>query len=216
MKRMTLVAACLASLFVLPLAGCGASTKLTNVWTAPGFQENSLKKLMILAIAPKPSVRMTFEDTFAAALREKGVDAVPGYQVLGDGPIDSAMVVNAVTQGGFDGLFITRLVDKQMVETYYAPSTTVVAGPSPAYYGGWYGYYSVGYSYVSSPGYTVQNMVVNLETNLYRTADSKLVWSALSESWLEQTGSPGGEIKPFVTQLVYGLENSKVVGKVKK
>lgn len=216
MKRLSLAAACIASLAMLLLTGCSGSSKLTNVWTAPGFQENSLHKLMVLGIGQNQGVRLNFEDTFSAALREKGVDAVAAYTALGDGPIDSLKIINAITAGGFDGLFITRLVDKQMVETYYAPSTTVVAGPSPAYYGGWYGYYSVGYSYVSTPGYTVQNQVVNLETNLYRASDAKLVWSALSESWLEQTGNPSGEIRPFVDQLVYGLANSKVVTKVKK
>ena len=71
----------------------------------------------------------------------------------------------------------------------------------------------MGDEYTTSHGYTVANEVVNLETNLYRAADAKLVWSALSESWLSETGDPGSEIVPFIDQLVYGLANSKVIVK---
>lgn len=204
-----------ATLCMLAVAGCTASTKLTSVWTEPGLQPNSVKKLLVLAISNKPGPRRLFEDSFSASLGDQGVSAVPSYTLLGDGIADSTRIHSAISQGGFDGVFVTRLVDKQTVETYYPPTSTYVGAPS-AYYGGWYGYYSTGYSYTTSPGYTVQNQVVNLETNLYRVADGKLLWSALSQSWLEQAADPSTEIRPFVQQLVYGLENSKVIAKGKK
>lgn len=214
MKRMTLVVAALATLGLMAVAGCAGNTKLTNLWADPGFQTNSLKKLMIIAIAQNSGLRRTFEDSFAQALRAQGVGVVASYSALGDGQLDSARVISGIQQAGCDGVFLTRVVDKKTVDTYYPPSTTYVGAPS-VYYGGWYGYYSTSYAYQSSPGYTVQNEVVSIETNLYRVSDSKLVWSALSESWLEQSGNPGNEIKPFVEHLVYGLEKSKVVTKSK-
>jgi len=213
MRRMNLAG--LTVLCMLAVAGCTASTKLTSVWTEPGFQANSIKKIMVLGVTQKPGLRRTFEDTFAASLKAQGVTAVPSYTLIGDGQADSTQTNSALHDGGFDGIFVTRLVDKQTVDTYYPPTTTYVAAPS-AYYGGWHGYYSTGYAYTSSPGYTVQNQVVNLETNLYRTSDGKLAWSALSQSWLEQAADPTTEIKPFVQQLVYSLESSKVVTKSKK
>ena len=213
MRRMNLAG--LAILCMLAVAGCTASTKLTNVWTEPGFQTNSIKKIMVLGAAPKPGVRRMFEDTFVASLQAQGISATPSYTLLGDGQLDSLKIESVISQGAFDGVFVTRLVDKQTVETYYPPTSTYVGAPS-AYYGGYYGYYSTGYSYMSSPGYTVQNQVVNLETNLYRVSDGKLAWSALSQSWLEQAADPSTEIRPFVQQLVYGLESSKVITKSKK
>ena len=213
MRRMNLAG--FAAVCVLALAGCSASTKLTSVWTEPGFQPNSIKKIMVVGVAPKPATRRMFEETFAAALSAQGVTAIPSYTVLPEGGIDSVTANAKLQEGGFDGVFVTRLVDKQTVETYYPPTSTYVAAPS-AYYGGWNGYYSTGYAYTSSPGYTVQNEVVNLETNLYRFSDGKLAWSALSQSWLEQAADPGTEIKPFVQQLMYSLESSKVITKQKE
>ena len=128
---------------------------------------------------------------------------------------DSASIHASLLQNGCDGLMVTRLIDRKTVETYYPPTSTYVAAPSP-YYGGWYGYYSMGYSYMMSPGYTVENEVINLETNLYRVADAKLIWSAVSESWLEQTIDRGSEIQPFVSSLIDGLARSNVVVKQKK
>ena len=213
MRRMTSALAGLVALGIL--AGCAASTKLTHVWTEPTFQANSLQKLMVIGIAQKVSARRTFENAFVAALQKQGIQAVASYSVVGEGQLDSAQVVASLIQNGCDGAFVTRLVDKKTVETYYPPTTTYVA-PVSYGYGGWYGYYSTGYAYQSSPGYTVENQVINLETNLYRISDAKLVWSALSQSWLDQATDPMSEIAPFVQQLVYSLESSKVVTKSKK
>jgi hypothetical protein len=167
---------------------------------------------MVLGVSRKPGPRRIFEDTFAAALGAQGVTAVPSYTVIGEGQADSVKTSAVLQEGRFDGMFVTRLVDKRTVDSYYPPTTTYVTAPS-AYYGGWHGYYSTGYAYTSASGYTVQNQVVNLETNLYRVSDGKLVWSALSQSWLEQAEDPSNEIKPFVRQLVAGLASSKVLTK---
>jgi hypothetical protein len=213
MKRMTMAVAAIAILGSLALSGCGANTKLTNLWADPTFKTNSLKKMMVIGVAQNASIRRVFEDTFVAALNKEGVAAVTSYSAIGDGQLDSTRIMSALQQAGCDGVFLTRLVDKKTVDTYYPPTTTYVGAPS-AYYGGWYGYYSTSYAYTSSPGYTVQNEVINLETNLYRVSDAKLVWSALSESWLEQQyDNPGKEIKPFVDQLVYALVKNKVIKK---
>jgi hypothetical protein len=210
MRQNHLGLAGLATLALLAFSGCAGSTKLTNVWRDPAFEANSIKKIMIIGVAKSSGIRRTFEDEFAAALTAQGVSAVASYSLVGDGAVDSAKVYNALVSSGCDGIIVTRMTDKKTVDTYYAPTTAYVGAPG-AYYGGWYGYYSMGYVYTSSPGYTVQNEVVNLETNLYRVNDAKLIWSALSESWLEQSGNPGGEIKPFVNQLVSSLASSKVV-----
>lgn len=212
MRRMALALAGLATLGLLLLAGCSATTKLTNVWGDPAFQTNSLKKLMVLGVAKSPSMRRTFEETFVGALQKEGVEAMISYPLTGDFPLDSATVTAKILESGCDGIFVTRVVDRKTVETYYPPTTTYIAAPAP-YYGGWYGYSSMGYAYESSPGYTVQSQVINLETNLYRVSDAKLVWSALSESWLEQSDNPAAQIGPFVDQLVYGLTKSKIVAK---
>jgi len=213
--KVSLLASC-ATVATLILAGCGSSTQLTNVWTDPTLPPSSIKKVMVLAVAPNPSVRRMFEDTFAASLQKQGVQAISSYGALPGGVTDSVSAHQALIQNGCDGVFVTRLVDKKTVETYYPPTSTYVGTPYyGGYYGGWYGYYNTSYAVMTSPGYTVENEVIYLETNLYRENDSRLVWAALSESWLEQASDKSTEIQPYVNLLVERLVGSKVVGTAK-
>jgi len=215
MKRVSplVLAAALAVIALAP--GCGPSTKIMHSWAEPSFQTNSIKKIMVIGVAQNATIRRVFEDEFAAALGRQGVQAISSYGQFDVLKADSSTILAALSQGGCDGVMVTRLLDRKTVETYYPPTSTYVAAPSP-YYGGWYGYYSMGYSYMMEPGYTVENEVVNLETNLYRVADAKLIWSAVSESWLEQTIDRGSEIQPFVSSLIDGLARSNIVVKAKK
>lgn len=205
-----------AAVGALLTAGCGGATQTTQVWTDPSFETNSLRKLMVIGIGNNPTIRRSFEDRFVAALTAQGIDAEPSYRLVGDGNLDSARTSAEMHRTGCDGVFVTRIVDQKTVKTSYPPSSSYAGAPYPglphAYRYGWYGYYGWGYAYASTPGYTVENQVVSLETALYRVADDQLVWSALSQEWLGQADLPGSEIDPLVRQLIRALVDSKVVG----
>jgi hypothetical protein len=214
MRQVTRYLRGLACAGALALAGCGSATRLTKVWTDPAFATNSLRHLMVIGIARNATDRRVFEDSFTAALRAQGIEAEPSYPLVADGNLDSARLGSDMHRTGCDGVFVTRIVDQTTVRTYYPPTAGHLGGPWAApwqYRGGWYGYYSLGYSYVGAPGYTVENQVVNFETNLYRVADGQLVWSALSREWLEVSETPGPEVEPFVRQLMSALLDSKIV-----
>jgi hypothetical protein len=195
--------------------GCGGATQATQVWTDPAFESNSLRKLMVIGVANTPTIRRSFEDRFVAALKAQGIDAEPSYRLVGDGNLDSARTSAEMRRTGCDGVFVTRIVDQTTARTYYPPTSSYAGAPylgAPhAYRHGWYGYYGLGYAYASTPGYTVESQVVNLETTLYRVADGELVWSALSQEWLGQSDIPGSEVASLVRQLIRALVDSRVV-----
>lgn len=202
-------------LVALLVFGCAGSTDLSSVWRDPDFEPSSLRKLMVIGVENNPASRRIFEDRFAAALQAEGIDAKQSYPYVGEGGVDSARACAAMHEEECDGVFVTRLVDQKTVKTVYPPTTSYVGGPSP-FYRDWYGYFTRGYTYVTTPGYTVENQVVYFETNLYRLSDGKLVWSALSREWLGQSGTPADEIDPFVGQLVDALVESTIVTKGEK
>jgi len=107
---------------------------------------------------------------------------------------------------------VTRVVDQETVQNYYPPTYSTVAAPS-AYYGGWYGYYSLGYTYQTSPGYVEENKVFRVETNLYDLKGDKLMWSGLSETTLISGDAPEPEIRPLIDALVYDMEQKHVLPK---
>ena len=218
-RRRPSVALAALALLVLTSAGCARQARLASVWRDPAFQGGSLGKLMVVAVGRTPRERRLFEDELAAALTARGVAAVPSYPHVGDERVDSARVDAEMHRMGCDGILVSRVVDRQTVQRYYPPTPVGYGygyygahGVPYAYrYGGWWPYYSLGYAYAATPGYTVTNQRVSVEVNLYRFADGRLVWSGLSRQWLGESEVPGAEIRPVVRELTAELTRTGVV-----
>jgi hypothetical protein len=203
--RLGIAALCLAA-----LSSCSASTQLTSSWADPTAQDRHFKKIVVVGATPKSATRRMYEDTFSGELRARGIDAVASYTFGGDGQLDKDQALAKLKEVGADGVIVTRLVDKETVQTYYPPTYSSVAAPS-AYYGGWYGYYSMGYSYQSSPGYVAENQVYRIETNLYDVTNDKLTWSGLTETTLTSGDAPEKEIVPFIDAILYDMQQKKIL-----
>jgi hypothetical protein len=206
------------TVLALALAGCARTAKLATTWRDPGFQDASLTRLLVVAVGRTPGERRVFEDRFAAALRAHGVDARPSYALIGDGRVDSALVDAQLHRSGCDGIFISRVADRQIVRRYYgdygAPGyfgAHGYYGPPSAYRAGWWRYYSLGYAYAAGRPYD-EDQRVSVETNLYRHDKGQLVWSGISRQWLASAAGPGDETANVVRELVAELVGSGVVG----
>src|SRR5262245_19768032 len=213
MKLRTSARLAAAALLLAALDSCGPATQLTSSWADPTAANHTYKKIAIVGVTPRTAARRMYEDDFSAELQARGITAVSSYTfAAGDGQLDQQAAAEKLKEIGADAVIVTRLVDKQTVETYYPPTYSAVAAPAP-YYGGWYGYYSMGYTYMSTPGYVEQNDIFRLETNLYDLANDKLVWSGLTETTLYSGDAPEAEIHPLITALVYDMEKKKVLPK---
>lgn len=202
----------------LSSAGCATQNRLASVWRDPAVEAGSLRRLMVVAVGRTPRERRLYEDALVTALRANGIDAMPSYPAVGDERVDSARVDTAMHRMGCDGIVVSRVVDRQTVQRYYPPvpvgygfGRTYYGFPS-AYYGGWWPYYSLGYAYAASPGYTVTNQRVSVESNLYQQRDGRLVWSGLSREWVSDSDPADAEIAPMVRQLATELLRAGVVG----
>ena len=203
LARFCLVAAPLA------LASCAPNTQLIHSWADPTAQSHSYKKIVIVGATPQAATRRIYEDSFAAELQSRGITPVPSY-TFDQGKLDKDSAIVALKQIGANAVLVTRLVDKENYQTYYPPSYTTVAAPT-AYYGGWYGYYSMGYTYMSSPGYVTTDQLYRIETNLYDVHGDKLVWSGLTETTLLSSDAPETEILPMIATLSGSMEHKKVL-----
>jgi hypothetical protein len=204
---------CLMSLLVMiaavQLSAC-ASTSMTAVWKDQAYTGRPHKALVIL-VARKPLLIRVFEDEFVRQLKARGVDAVPGYSLLPtDRKLEKEEIQAAVEKIQADALFITRLVDKQSYETYYPGSVYVThAGPRGP---GWGGYYARGYTtYQATPGYTVQQEVLHVETQLYDVKTEQLIWSVMTETLTG--GAPESEVKDFVKVIMKSLTSNGLVAR---
>ena len=205
----------LAALAVSALASCGPATQLTSSWADPTAANRRYEKVAIVGATPRAPIRRKYEDAFAKELEARGITAVPSYQFAGEGQLDKEAAAAKLREVGADAVIVTRLVDQETVQTYYPPTYSTMAAPS-AYYGGWYGYYSMGYTYESSPGYVAENKVYRIETNLYDVTNDKLAWSGLTETTLMSGEAPENEIMPLISALLYDMEKNKIIVKKKK
>ena len=197
----------------LALAACARTNRLASTWKDPGFRDSSLTRLLVVAVGRSPGERRRFEDRFVAALRARGVDARASYPFIGDARADSALVDAQARRAGCDGIFVSRVVDRQMVRRSYGGALRPVGyyGPPSGYHAGWWPYYSLGYASATGGAFAVEDQRVSVETNLYRHADGQLVWSGLSRQWLTADEGPGAESASVVRELVAELARSGVV-----
>ena len=192
-------------------AACATRTEILKSWVDPALPTGPVKKVLVLGVARDSRLRRIYEESFVTVLNGRKVEAIPCYQWAPDtAQLDRDAIASRAKEEGVSHVLVTRVVNRKRVETYQPPMVTTVgvAPYGPGWYGGWYPYYSVGFSYVSSPGYITVNDVVSLETNLYATASEKLIWSGLSETWVETT--PEQSIQPLVDTLVYRMRADHV------
>jgi hypothetical protein len=201
-----------AALLVATLAGCASSTTMMHSWTTPDFKPGTVKKVFVLGVARDQGLRRLYEDTFVATLTKRGVGAAAGYTLLPDpSQVDKEKAGAAIRQEGYSHVLVTRVVNVEQRETYVPPSTVSVGvgyGGYPGYYGGWYPYMSTSYGYVTSPGYVTVNKVVSLETNVYDVQSEKLIYSGMTETWVDN--SPDQQIGKVVDTLVWDLRAKSV------
>ena len=191
------------STFVLVLVllpSCSPTTKLASVWRDDGYQ-NHPKKMMIIGEFKNPGNRRLFEDEMVKQLKALGIDAVVSYAAIPERTeVDRETITAKMNELGADAVLIARVVDKKTVSTY-VPGT--VRPGYPGYGGGWHGYYAY------SQSYTVQDEFAVLQTNLYDLKNDKLIWTAVSETWITENNE--SLIRSFTKVIVERLASDKML-----
>jgi hypothetical protein len=208
MRNINLLAA-MALFGAILLSSC-ASTQVTAAWRDDAYTSTPQKALVLL-VTGKPTLLRVFEDEFSQQLKNRGIEAVPGYSLLPlDKKLDNEEIAAAAEKIHADTVFITRLVDKKSYETYY-PGSVYVTHPG-AYNPGWNDYYSRGFDYYhASPGYTVQRDILYVETQLFDVKNQHLIWSVMTETVV---GDPmETEVRSFVKVIMKNLSQNRLVEK---
>ncbi len=199
-----------AALALTALAACAPTVKMLSSWKAPTFQEGSVKKVLVLGIAPDSALRRQFEDVFAAEFRARKVDSVPGYPWFPEPrTVAKDAAAEKVKAEHVSHVVVTRIVDKKSVQEYHPPVVMTAGVGYPGYYGSWGSYWSVGYSTAVSPGYISNKDVVCLETNVYEVATGAMVWTGMTETWVE--GEPHQNVDAVIRRVVYELRQARII-----
>lgn len=159
-------------------SGC-ASSGLVNVWMDPQYNVGTMGNMLVISMSPDVAKRRIWEDAFAEALSEHGVNAVPSYQLFPDQLPDTSEIIAAVNEQNYDGCLVTaRLATEyisQDVPGYMTDSLITRFHP-------WSNRYYNYYQQVYTPGYTETQAVVRHKIEVWNTSGAgALVWTATSE-----------------------------------
>lgn len=188
----------IVGMLLLGLTACktSTSTRISQSFRNPGFEETVFKKLFVLGVAEDQGKRKAFEDAFATAIVKKGGGAQASWTILPESTLlTEEQIHSAVENNQFDGMLTTRLLSVDTKNTKYTPPRKynrgrkalgfVPAGWGPGMgmgWGGFHNFYAISFTEVHRPGYFDTSKTFRLETNLYSAATQDLVWTALSET----------------------------------
>jgi len=202
----------LVVLGTLFLGGCSTGHSwLAQKWSSPEARPGSVGKLLVIGLSDRDVTRRVFETELSTLFREKRVDAMPSFQLLPELPEASdegtEVIRSAIAGRGFDSVLVTRLLGIDTKTTEVPGRTEVVEDWDHPYR--FYPYYARSYKVVHQPGYTVQNNIVRLETNVYDVASEGLIWAAVSETF--NPASLNDIVRTFGAEVVRDLENNKLL-----
>src|SRR5262245_18906468 len=202
MPRLSLVRAVAATAAALSIAACSttARTSLDKSWVDPKFAGTKFKKVLILSIASDEFAQSYFQADMAAALRQRGVNAVASERYFTHpSPEEDARFRRTIEQSDADEVLLARVVGVDEKTTVTGGYLTGPAGVPVAQV---YGLGNVVAStwaptrYVRPQDYTQSTVLV--ETVHYETKGKRAVWSAQTST----TNAQSGDLKPAIAQFV--------------
>lgn len=194
-------------LAVAALVAACATTQVNAIWREPSYQARPAR-IMVIGVARNPLNRRLFEDEFVLQLKSRGTEAIASYTVLPDRQQDDQAAIAAkVKELQADTVLVTRLVSTKTVKVYVPGA---VYYPPPYYYT-WPDYYGYSYRYIYSPAYVTENEYAVIETNLYETANDRLVWAASSETLISDSNR--NLIKSYIGIMVNTMGKQGLLGR---
>jgi hypothetical protein len=161
------------------IESCSTSV-LVDEWNDPSFHESPLKKILIIAIRKNPVQRRIWEDAFVGELSKKGVMSTSSYKLFPDALPDTDQIIETVQKNGFDGILVTRILQKE-TETHYVES--YVTSESKLRYNPFRNSYSTYYRDVEHPGYVDSSTVDRRGIEVWVIRDKeRIIWGATSNT----------------------------------
>lgn len=170
------VAACaFAALAAVFVAGC--ANRLLQTHANPEYVGKPFKRVLVVAVTNENVLGRIYEDRMVGLLAPRGVQGVPGYAVLGTGPVDQATLRAAVGKTGVEGVLITRTLSADQA-TLTTGAYTVTWGYG---WGGFYDYYQGAWQTKYVPAQTTATGPTRIvtETRLFDARTGTLAWSGL-------------------------------------
>ena len=199
----------LAALPAMLLMNSCASTDQVRDWRASEDYDQNYKKVLIMGLVNKVSLRSDIEYEVTDAARKVGLKAVNSMSMfppqLGNPFDDLEQLKTILREKGFDGILTVSFIDVSE-ERYVGPNTKYVP---LVYYDRFSNYYYRTQALVYKPGYSTLQTRYFLETNLYELKAGKLVWSGRSFAF--DAGDLNSTVPKYAKKLFKELQIAGII-----
>lgn len=163
----------------LIIAGCSASTGSSGTLAGAASGDMKFKNLLVIGVANDYDGRSRFERTLATQLGDRGASATAYYvAVKGNKPIDRESIENLVSTEGFDGVIITRVLNR---DTDASMKTGAAATKTVRKDQGALKLFRYDYEELNEPATLNVNVSITISSELYETANGDKVWEFESQ-----------------------------------
>jgi hypothetical protein len=169
-------------LIVILLLSMPAAAQIQTVWKDARFLKQPMKKILVLSQFFDPGLRDEVTENFTTALADKGIRAVPAYDVLSyDSLFFYSTMERLLDSAGVDGIMVIKMIDIKNTDVYIMPQEMI-----PPYAYNYYEYYSFYYYHdlpiISDPNYYRRpGIAFRIDVNLYQNRGDMIVWSGKSK-----------------------------------
>jgi hypothetical protein len=211
----------------ISLTACAPQVELTSSWTNKQAQTKSSPLVMALVMGRDLHNRQMVEQHLVAEFTNLGIKAVSSLDYFKPDvqKYDSATMVQLLRENKIDQILITGITNVSEKERYVPGTTERVpvgsyATPyNPYYYSDYNNYYNY-YNYQSTyyqtvyetretPGYTVTDVEVVIESRLFDVSNANLLWYGQSTSY---TKEPSTELfNQFAKSVTADIKKNNVI-----
>jgi len=199
------------------ITSCAEPIVLTSSWSNKQAKIKSSPKIMVMVMGKDLNNRMVVENDIVTLLKAGGHNAIAALDVFKPDvqKYDSATMVSLLRQNNID-MLLTNAITNVSEKERYVPGTTeqvpvgTYATPYNPYYNSYYNNYYNYYNYSAmnyqtiyetreTPGYTVTDVEVIIESRLFDVNAPDLLWFGQSKSY---TKDPSTELFNAFAKLV--------------
>jgi hypothetical protein len=219
-----------SSIVIFLIISCSPQIMLTSSWTNRQAKVKSAPLIMVMVLGQANSTtRQEVENKMVALLKKDGFKSVPATTMFqpGTSKRDSAELVNILRKNSIDMLLTCAVISKTENERFIpgaihgtdivVPASGIVAPNDYAYnsiYFGYNNYYNYSNSYQvieapKTPGVTVTDVHIVIQSNLYEVATPELIWHGLSTSYTKQPTT--SEINKFSKAIIDDIRKNNLL-----
>ncbi len=196
------------------VAGCATTpeTKLEVSWVTPQLPPVPYRKLLIITVASDEFVQAAFQEQMAAALQERGINAVASHRYFTNySEAERERFKRSIEESDADYVLLARVTK---ADSTARDSRGVILGPGGVPYGDATGVYGAYALYPGSSAMQVgdaQVLTVTAEASIFAEKGGKLIWSARTRTTNAQSVKSGADAaRQYIPVILDAMKKDKL------